>query len=129
MFYLYLRTNHWFESWKVLKVGIFGIENKYGRNQTYKTGEPRTGYFKCIWKINEDEKAFDEFLKNKLERRLYVDDINPGGTEFYTNYDGKLEEYIQTILVEYSIKHQKLNKNDIDIISKKNTTVQIYHVN
>ena len=63
MFHLYTRNNHWYKLWNILKVGIFGEDLKDGRNQTYKTSEPREGYFESIWEIDEDEKeAFDSFL-------------------------------------------------------------------
>ena len=84
MVYLYTRNNHWYKQWNILKVGIFGEDLKDGRNQIYKTGEPREGYFESIWKIDEDEKkAFDQFLKDELECKGYIDPIKTGGTEFY----------------------------------------------
>ena len=117
MLYLYLRNNQWFQQLKVLKVGIFGEGLKDGRHGTYITGEPRAGYFKSIWEINEPKEAFDGWLKRKLKYKLYIDPKNPGGTEFYE--DNSLQEDIETILKEYKINHKKLNKEEIDLISRK----------
>lgn len=117
MFYLYIRTNWWYQQFKVLKVGIFGEGLKDGRHWTYITGEPRAGYFKSIWEINEEKEAFDDWLKHKLKYKLYIDPTNPGGTEFYE--DNSLQEDIETILKEYKINHKKLNKEEIDLISRK----------
>jgi len=120
MFHLYTRNNHWYKQWNILKVGIFGEDLKDGRNQTYKTSEPREGYFESIWEIDEDEKeAFDSFLKDELECKRYIDPIKTGGTEFYKNEDDKLEDFIEEILKTVNIKYKKLNEDEIDNISRK----------
>lgn len=125
MFYLYTRNNHWYKQWNILKVGIFGEDLKDGRNQTYKTGEPREGYFESIWEIDEDEKeAFDQFLKDELECKKYIDPIKTGGTEFYKNEDDKLEDFIEETLKTYNIKYKRLSQDEVDNISRKKDSNQ-----
>jgi len=116
MFYLYLRRNDWFDTLNIIKVGIFGEKQKNNRHSTYKTSEPIQGYFTYIWEINESEmNVFDEWLKTKLNDILY---INTGGTEFYTNIDNNIHNYIEFILNDYKINYRKLNDEEINKISR-----------
>ena len=130
MFYLYIRTNYWWDSWGLRKVGIFREELKDNRNSNYKTGEPREGYYETIYEIQVNNmNTFDRWLKRKMINYQYIDKERNGGTEFY--YKDNLELNIENILTQYHIKYDKLNQEKIEKLERKRYDEEIsinYHI-
>ena len=116
-FYLYTRTNWWYNKLNIYKVGLFGDELMNNRNSTYITSEPDVGIFNNIWIIyNEDRNFFDALLKNEMDIYRYN---GSGGTEFYYNFSQNLENIINNILLDCNINFNKLNQDEISKINSK----------
>jgi hypothetical protein len=118
--YIYLR---WHGSYKkCIKLGtcICPIE----RDNTYKTGELKSGYYIMIWKINnissyECEKLLQYLLKD------YHKYYN-GGTEFY---DIKIYYLIENLFKENNIEFEEVDLSEIKRKIRLKTELDKYRRN
>ena len=104
---IYIRNNIWYETENVVKLGI--TSSAKDRNNTYITGEVKSGYYMLVIKIPiEKMRLLDKLLKQYFTPyHIY----KGGGTEFY---DRSIINLIEPYLRKLNIIFRVLTKDEID---------------
>jgi superfamily II DNA or RNA helicase len=110
--YIYVRIHESYEKYEACKVGK--AENIPDRDSQYATGEIVRGEFKDVYEVKyEDMSKIEEKIQERFkEMKVYRN----GGTEFYNK---RIMEKIEEYLRESEYDYKKLNKEEIDNLTRK----------
>lgn len=113
--YIYTRTNKYYESDNVVKLGE--THNTKDRNNTYITGEYYPGWYIQVFEILNKTSSYVE--KELQQEFKSLNDRKGGGKEFYSN---TIIDKIEPYLVRNNIEYRKLTKEEILCIESEYNT-------
>ena len=109
--YIYVRYHNAYEN--ACKLGK--ASNIPERDSQYATGELKRGFFKLVFKIQNENMGKIEVM---LQEEFYNLNIRyDGGTEFY---DKKITAFIEPYLIEKEINYLKLSDQEIEELVRPN---------
>lgn len=117
-FYVYARTNKWFEQQNVVKVGI--TQCCISRGASYVTGEMERGYYCFVVAIYtmSSMNIVDNCMKNYFH---HLNMYKGGGTEFYdTSIIKAIPSYLSKLNLEFDI----LSCKEIDALQRMQQLVE-----
>jgi len=118
-FYIYLRTNEWFDEYELYKLGV--ATSLYNRDYTYLTSEILVGKMIYVVKVSKmgkykyTKQIIDNYLKYELKQ---YNVLYSGGTEFYKK---KIIDLIEPLLTNIpNLEYEILDNMKIQLEIKLN---------
>lgn len=110
--YIYIRRHYAYDIYNTCKLGK--TVNIIERDQQYRTGEVKSGYFSDVYRVDKKQlNIIDNLLKHEFKN--YNVKYN-GGTEFY---DKEIITLVEKYFISIGIYYKKLDKNYFNKIKRK----------